>query len=442
MRFPARIAATKAIQSEGLPLLREWIHEVLYLPGTGYFTRRDNLPPVGSIGRPINFAKLWGKQEYDQAVHALYQNLQVAWITPSELFSPAYGQGIAACISQHHASRPSSPLDIVEIGGGNGTLAADIMNSLRATDSELYQQCTYRSLEISPSLAELQRQRLRTDGHSAQRFSVTNADARHAAAWGASPGHMTYVVMCEVLDNLPHDRITLASNGQWQQTHVKDGTQEVLAPLTDPLIVECMDLLEHLLYPQRPSGFLGSFSLHLLERAMGVGKSMDTFFIPTGALQFLHTLQHVRPQHMIIAADFDQLPDVKIAGTNAPLVSQTVGGTAHDRLSYLRTPGQDRELDNCDIFFPTDFSWLSALFGSRSPMGMQKTSHVMKSTAFALAFSDVMATRCADGFNPQLEDFTNTSFFLGSSLKGHAPPDAFLQQMKSSKKSASSWYSI
>lgn len=52
---------------------------------------------------------------------------QVAWITPSELFSPAYGESIARLVSEHHATRPSSPLDIVEIGSGNGTLAVDIL---------------------------------------------------------------------------------------------------------------------------------------------------------------------------------------------------------------------------------------------------------------------------------------------------------------------------
>lgn len=169
---------------------------------------------------------------------------QVAWITPSEQFSPAYGEGIARLVSEHHATRPSSPLDIVEIGSGNGTLAADILvqstnshhtltyivwpsaqaacvqipgssqsiysasvrslqcgahmqNYLRQTNVELYKRCSYRSLEISPRLAEQQQQRLSSAGHSAQRFGVTNTDAMHATAWGAPPNHMTYVVMCE-----------------------------------------------------------------------------------------------------------------------------------------------------------------------------------------------------------------------------------------------------
>lgn len=54
------------------------------------------------------------------------------------------------------------------------------------------------------------------------------------------------------------------------------------------------------------------------------GNSGDTVFLPTATLQLLRTMQRARPQHMLVAADFDALPDVKIAGTNAPLVSETV----------------------------------------------------------------------------------------------------------------------
>lgn len=54
--------------------------------------------------------------------------MQVAWITPSELFTPAYGGAIGAFILQRHAAiGGGQPLRIVEVGGGNGTLAADVL---------------------------------------------------------------------------------------------------------------------------------------------------------------------------------------------------------------------------------------------------------------------------------------------------------------------------
>jgi hypothetical protein len=52
----------------------------------------------------------------------------VAWITPSELFTPAYGAALGAFILQRHAEDAAvQPLRIVEVGGGNGTLAKDIL---------------------------------------------------------------------------------------------------------------------------------------------------------------------------------------------------------------------------------------------------------------------------------------------------------------------------
>ena len=35
-------------------------------------------------------------------------------------------------------------------------------------------------------------------------------------------------------------------------------------------------------------------------------------FIPTGCMALLETLHDSRPNHSIIAADFDHLPDVKV----------------------------------------------------------------------------------------------------------------------------------
>lgn len=53
---------------------------------------------------------------------------QVAWITPSELFTPAYGAAVGAFILRRHAEAfAPKRLRIIEVGGGNGTLAKDIL---------------------------------------------------------------------------------------------------------------------------------------------------------------------------------------------------------------------------------------------------------------------------------------------------------------------------
>lgn len=72
--------------------------------------------------------------------------------------------------------------------------------------------------------------------------------------------------------------------------------------------------------------------------AGGTGGPADSVFLPTGAMQFLDALMQARPRHMLIAADFDHLPDVAISGLNAPIVSQTVQNiTCHDDFFYCVT---------------------------------------------------------------------------------------------------------
>jgi hypothetical protein len=53
----------------------------------------------------------------------------------------------------------------------------------------------------------------------------------------------------------------------------------------------------------------------------------------------------------LIASDFSFLPDVKVPGERAPLVSTKKDGCSSDYSSYLDAKG------DADIFFPTDF-WL------------------------------------------------------------------------------------
>lgn len=51
----------------------------------------------------------------------------------------------------------------------------------------------------------------------------------------------------------------------------------------------------------------------------------NTVFLPTKCMQLLETLSAARPNHCILAADFDELPGTTIPGKNAPLVATTVG---------------------------------------------------------------------------------------------------------------------
>jgi hypothetical protein len=175
----------------------------------------------------------------------------------------------------------------------------------------------------------------------------------------------------------------------------------------------------------------------------------DVAFLPTTCLALLDVLHAARPQHTLIAADFDALPDVTITGDCAPLVSsRSAPGQAVDH-STLYVPW-----GSADIFFPTDFDTLTALYreaGRRAcepsqatrsgasgaheritheahaAPGLQTgergasndelfqihTTH-MPTADFMSRFPESKATRTLSGYNPLTQDWANTRIFLGS----------------------------
>lgn len=52
--------------------------------------------------------------------------------------------------------------------------------------------------------------------------------------------------------------------------------------------------------------------------------SSESLWLPTCCLQLLQRICKARPNHLLIAADFDELPDVELPGQGAPLVASTV----------------------------------------------------------------------------------------------------------------------
>lgn len=83
---------------------------------------------------------------------------QTSWLTPSEIFTPFYGKAIANFILHKHSQMAEfgSKLNILEIGGGTGTLARDVLNHVRSAAPAAYDECSYTSVEISPQLADVQ----------------------------------------------------------------------------------------------------------------------------------------------------------------------------------------------------------------------------------------------------------------------------------------------
>lgn len=77
-----------------------------------------------------------------------------AWVTPSELFKPFFGYTIANFMINQMENRQIDTLRIVEIGPGTGTLADSILDFYKNYSLDLYRNCEYILIEISPQLAE------------------------------------------------------------------------------------------------------------------------------------------------------------------------------------------------------------------------------------------------------------------------------------------------
>ena len=51
--------------------------------------------------------------------------LQVSWLTPTEIFRPQYGCAVSTAIVKTYPEK--QPLNIIEVGGGSGRLAKDLL---------------------------------------------------------------------------------------------------------------------------------------------------------------------------------------------------------------------------------------------------------------------------------------------------------------------------
>ena len=100
--------------------------------------------------------------------------MQASWLTPSEIFTPYYGRAIANFILDKHSqmAEPGSKLSIVEIGGGTGTLARDVLDHIRSAAPQSYAACSYTSVEISPQLAQAQQRTVAETAGHASRYEV------------------------------------------------------------------------------------------------------------------------------------------------------------------------------------------------------------------------------------------------------------------------------
>jgi hypothetical protein len=106
-------------------------------------------------------------------VGSLYRAEYGAWLTPVEIFQPYYARAIlnwiletrqrtAAASASASSSSPSAEpvLRIIEVGGGSGRCACDILDALRTFHPHLYARTHYTIIEASAQFSEWQQHTL------------------------------------------------------------------------------------------------------------------------------------------------------------------------------------------------------------------------------------------------------------------------------------------
>ncbi|XP_034686376.1 protein arginine methyltransferase NDUFAF7 homolog, mitochondrial isoform X3 [Vitis riparia] len=367
----------------------------------------------------IKFNRLQGRKAYMKYLEGIYSQNDIAWFTPVELFKPWYAYGIAEAILR--TADLSVPLKIYEIGGGSGTCAKGIMDYLMLNaPARVYNSMSYISVEISSSLAKKQMETVGAVRSHLSKFRVECHDAADKNAWAGSIDQQPcWVIMLEVLDNLPHDLIYSENQASpWMEVwvekqHNRVALSELYKPLQDPLIKRCVEIID-LEKDHNTQGRAILAARHIWSKVFPKPRRC---WLPTGCLKLLEVLHGALPKMSLIASDFSYLPDVRIPGERAPLVSTKKDGSSSDHSSYLDAKG------DADIFFPTDFwllermdhfcsGWLKACEYKSSKQGRKRRIITLDTSSFMEEFGLPSKTRTKDGYNPLLDDFKNTKFYL------------------------------
>ncbi|EWM20594.1 Putative S-adenosyl-L-methionine-dependent methyltransferase MidA [Nannochloropsis gaditana] len=265
------------------------------------------------------------------------------------------------------------------------------------------------------------------------------------------PATSTLVVLAlEVLDNLPHDKVLWTEEGgEWrlrecvvrgnENTENYREHHRALADERIALLLQLQPALARRIDPreQGVDRTLGRWQRSLtrllpasLARTLGGDRARPcAAFVPTGMVDFVEGLCTAFPRrHHFLFADFDSLPPPALEAPggeeeeapdlralNPPLVTSRdpATGQHRDHPSYLSHKG------SADIFFPVDFALLQEVyrfFASRADRkgGGQASVRVLKSARFLERYGEEggQGTCTRSGYNPMLEDFLNTCFFV------------------------------
>ncbi|OAA62027.1 cog1565 domain containing protein [Niveomyces insectorum RCEF 264] len=159
-------------------LMRDFVEDSLYNPHYGYFSKQVVIFSPGA--EPFPFRRFRDEPAFHTALGqrfaAFEDELDAAlvagggqpsatrqlWYTPTELFRPHYGEAVARYLAANYllTSFPYHDLLVYEMGAGRGTLMLNVLDYLRAAEPAVYARTRYKIIEISESLAALQKRQL------------------------------------------------------------------------------------------------------------------------------------------------------------------------------------------------------------------------------------------------------------------------------------------
>jgi Putative S-adenosyl-L-methionine-dependent methyltransferase len=267
----------------------------------------------------INFKALWGEFHYRRKVASLYAKQEGRWLTSVELMRPYYSKSIGNFVAeQAKGEGKDQDFDIVEVGGGRATNASIILTQLQQVHPHIYDRVnSYTMIDASPSLLDLQRDTMRNTQHfDKMKFELKDMIdvAEKREPFLTSNDTPTIFITCELLDNLPHDKVRIKGGGklvdQAEIIRSKEGggsLQEVFVPLSDPLLSQVLKLAPE--YTQDIQAW-----------------------IPTVACGVLHRLRQDRPNTTLMLADFDCKLLVRMAGLYYVLM--TPNPLSHEMLRF------------------------------------------------------------------------------------------------------------
>jgi hypothetical protein len=253
-------------------------------------------------------------------------DLRQLWHTPTELFSPYYGEAIARYLVEDYKYNfyPYQDLHIYEMGAGNGTMMLNILDYIRDMYPEVYERTKFKIIEISSQLAILQQQGLGQSAYARGHADKVEIVNRSIFDWDQYVSSPCYFLGLEVFDNFAHDALKydLETGDPFQSRVVIDNKGEMYEYYSrevDPLARQFLEL-RHAACKSYPDPLQGSRLMqHLRALVPFRGSLSGPEYIPTRLMQFFYILYNYFPNHKLITSDFNKLSDT-VEGINAPVV--------------------------------------------------------------------------------------------------------------------------